>query len=398
MQGRVVLLLLLLFSGLVNAAEKTGGNRRRPQLGENRQRVTDPDAAIRSLLDAAGDLLLLPDQIKILQEQDQRMDAYTILNNGEPIATGGEGQVFFVQHKTTGYEIVAKKGLYTTPEKHESEYNDREFEKTMMQVLNGKPFMAHYLGGVSQPSQRDGERYHPPTSIIFMNKAAAGNVFSFAQKLPGFSFPIDSKATRQLMAEMVVALAVFHMQSGYIHRDIKPHNFLIGGDGHVRLTDFGLAIRNEAEGIWEEIKRGGIGGGVMFGRAGEELPIINVGGQYVTYSFLDNRAYRAPETLGVIHLREFRSAVVSTVFRAPWIKFKKQRAKDYANKLTRKVKKLKGKYPTTHDVAAMKQKMMPKMLAELQRIDEVLQASEMVQDWIYGRPSDYFALGMSFYE
>ena len=30
-------------------------------------------------------------------------------------------------------------------------------------------------------------------------------------------------------------------QLGYIHRDLKPENFLIDGQGHVKLTDFGLA-------------------------------------------------------------------------------------------------------------------------------------------------------------
>lgn len=46
--------------------------------------------------------------------------------------------------------------------------------------------------------------------------------------------------TRFYIAEMVLALQETH-SLGYIHRDIKPDNFLFTPEGHIRVSDFGLA-------------------------------------------------------------------------------------------------------------------------------------------------------------
>ncbi len=42
------------------------------------------------------------------------------------------------------------------------------------------------------------------------------------------------------VAEMILALEETH-SLGYIHRDIKPDNFLFTPEGHIKVSDFGLA-------------------------------------------------------------------------------------------------------------------------------------------------------------
>ena len=52
--------------------------------------------------------------------------------------------------------------------------------------------------------------------------------------------PLDPAATMGIVAQVAAGLAAAHA-AGLVHRDIKPANLLMGRDGQVKITDFGIA-------------------------------------------------------------------------------------------------------------------------------------------------------------
>merc|ERR1711933_217414 len=51
---------------------------------------------------------------------------------------------------------------------------------------------------------------------------------------------LSESYTRFYMSELAAAINYVH-ELGYVHRDLKPDNVLISNEGHIRLSDFGLA-------------------------------------------------------------------------------------------------------------------------------------------------------------
>ncbi|GLD92071.1 hypothetical protein PINS_up000604 [Pythium insidiosum] len=140
------------------------------------------------------------------------------------IGQGAFGKVVQVRH-TPSQEILAMKIVskkYVV--KHKS-VAYLQAERDIMTKIN-HPFLISLRYAFQTPSNL----------YIVMPFVAGGELFHHLHK-EGL---LLQDAARFYAAEMVLALEHLH-SLGIIHRDLKPENVLLDSDGHIRLTDFGLA-------------------------------------------------------------------------------------------------------------------------------------------------------------
>ncbi|ONK76107.1 uncharacterized protein A4U43_C03F23980 [Asparagus officinalis] len=131
----------------------------------------------------------------------------------KPISRGAFGRVFLAKKRITGdfFAIkVLKKSDMIRKNAVESILAERNI---LISVRN--PFVNLYL---------------------VMEYLNGGDLYSLLRNLGC----LDEEMARTYVAELVLALEYLHSLS-VIHRDLKPDNLLIGRDGHIKLTDFGLS-------------------------------------------------------------------------------------------------------------------------------------------------------------
>src|SRR5213082_843739 len=89
---------------------------------------------------------------------------------------------------------------------------------------------------------------HPNIVAIYDRGEAEGTYYIAMEFLEGRSLkelivgrgPAPIKVTIDYARQILAALAAAHKQ-GIVHRDIKPHNVLVGPEGRLKVTDFGIA-------------------------------------------------------------------------------------------------------------------------------------------------------------
>jgi len=142
----------------------------------------------------------------------------------KPISRGAFGRVFLARKRATGdlFAIkVLKKADMIRKNAVESILAERDI---LISVRN--PFVVRFFYSFTCRENL----------YLVMEYINGGDLYSLLRNLGC----LDEDMARVYISEIVLALEYLHSLN-VIHRDLKPDNLLIGQNGHLKLTDFGLS-------------------------------------------------------------------------------------------------------------------------------------------------------------
>lgn len=200
------------------------------------------------------------------------------------VGRGAFGEVRIVREKATG-KLYAMKKLKKSDTVRRNQVEHVKAERTALSVVDSPYIVTLYY------SFQDNDFLY-----LIMEYLPGGDIMTLLIRKDILS----ETETRFYIAETILALEQIHSK-GYLHRDIKPDNLLLGEDGHVKLSDFGLckAVRREDMPTVPEAEEMGALEGDASGQLRPEQP----GGNWyqnrrkLAFSTVGTPDYIAPEVL-----------------------------------------------------------------------------------------------------
>ena len=162
-----------------------------------------------------------PTDTSMEKEAEVALDDFEALDT---LGAGAFGSVFKVRKKDSG-QIFALKVL-NKRKLVENKQLKHVVNEAKIHLALDSPFIVklHY-------------KFQTPRKLYFVmdccQNGDLGTLISERGSLP-------EETVRFYMAEILTALEYLH-ERGIVYRDMKPENIMLDADGHIRLTDFGLA-------------------------------------------------------------------------------------------------------------------------------------------------------------
>ncbi|XP_071979638.1 protein kinase C-like 1B [Engystomops pustulosus] len=151
------------------------------------------------------------------------------------LGQGGFAQVYLATDRIRRERVAIKvldKRVYT-----QAGYSFGE--RHILQLSHASPFLIHGLAA-----------FHTLNFVYYvMEVATRGDLHDLILKI----CPLDTVTVRFIIAEVVCGTEFLHSK-GILHRDLKPENLLLTTEGHIKITDFGLAVKGVSKRITDDCR------------------------------------------------------------------------------------------------------------------------------------------------
>ena len=170
---------------------------------------------------------LKENQLYRMTRKKLSVDNFEILN---PIGIGGFGEVHICRYKDNG-KIYAMKKITFQSLKYKNGLLNVQTEKDILSLNNNNIW-------ITQLRYSFIDRKY---LYLIMDFCPGGDLMNYLIKRD----LLEEFEAKFYIAEIILCVHSLHKMN-CIHRDLKPDNILIGEDGHIKLSDFGLSfIPNE---------------------------------------------------------------------------------------------------------------------------------------------------------